>query len=167
MAVVECDRCGARNRIDERARSQKPVCGRCGAALAVPAGDLGGNGNGAPAGAAPEGRPIEKPRIVNDRTLAQTLEAAGEAVVLLDCWAPWCGPCRLIGPLMNELAAESGGRYVVAKLNVDENPETATRFQIDSIPTLLFFQRGELIDRLVGVHPKQALVALLHTYAPG
>jgi thioredoxin len=82
--------------------------------------------------------------------------------VLVDCWAPWCGPCRMIGPIMDELAAESHGRYRIAKLNVDENPQTAARFNIASIPTMLIFKDGKLVDRLTGAQPKQAIAERLH-----
>lgn len=76
---------------------------------------------------------------------------------LVDFWAPWCGPCRVVGPIMDQLAAEAGGRYRIAKLNVDENPMTASRYQIASIPTMLIFKDGAIIDRIVGAQPKQAI----------
>lgn len=82
--------------------------------------------------------------------------------VLVDFWAPWCGPCRIVGPIMDQLAAESGGRYRIAKLNVDENPMTASRYQIASIPTMLIFKDGAIIDRIIGAQPKQAIEAALN-----
>ena len=84
--------------------------------------------------------------------------------VLLDAWAPWCGPCRMVGPIMEQLAAESKGRYRIAKLNVDENPGTAAQFQIQSIPTMLIFKNGKLVDRLVGAQPKPAILARLMSH---
>ena len=81
--------------------------------------------------------------------------------ILVDCWAPWCGPCRMIAPVLDELAAEAKGRYLIAKLNVDENPQVSGRFGIRSIPTMLIFKNGELIDTLVGALPKQAIAARL------
>jgi thioredoxin len=75
-------------------------------------------------------------------------------LVLVDAWAPWCGPCRTIAPVVEELAEDMAGRVRVAKLNIDESPRTASRFRIQSIPSLLIFKGGLEVDRLVGVHPK-------------
>jgi len=73
---------------------------------------------------------------------------------LVDCWAPWCGPCRMISPLVEQLASEYAGRLKVTKLNVDENPLIASQYAIQSIPTLLLFRDGRLVDRLVGALPR-------------
>ena len=77
--------------------------------------------------------------------------------VVIDCWAPWCGPCRMVGPVIEELAHEMHGKVVFGKLNVDENPMISTRHQIMSIPTLLVFKNGNLVDRLIGAMPKEEL----------
>ncbi len=84
--------------------------------------------------------------------------------IVIDCWAPWCGPCRMVGPVIEDLAKEMQGKIVFGKLNVDENPQTSAKHQIMSIPTMLVFKNGELVDRLVGALPKDALKAKLETY---
>jgi len=81
--------------------------------------------------------------------------------VLLDCWADWCGPCHALAPTVDAIARAHAGRLVVGKLDVDANPETAGRFEVRSIPTLLLFQRGRLVDRLVGVQSRAAIEARL------
>lgn len=83
--------------------------------------------------------------------------------VLVDFWAEWCGPCRMVGPVVEELAKEYEGKAVIGKLNVDFNPGVATKFGIRNIPTLLFFKGGQLVDRQVGAAPKSALEAKLKT----
>ena len=148
MAVVTCENCGAKNRVEAGAaqKSLQAVCGRCGAKLNAGA-PTGGAGN--------------KPLTVTDASFEREVLGRGGLPVLLDCWAEWCGPCRMIAPALEELAAESQGRYVIAKLNVDENPQTSAQFGVRSIPTLLIFKRGQLVERIVGAQPKQAIAARL------
>jgi thioredoxin 2 len=148
MAIVSCLNCGAKNRVDERtAAERRPVCGRCGTVLA--------------GAAAASGAETGKPRLVTDATFAREVLEKRGVPVLLDCWAEWCGPCRMIAPVLDELAAEASGRYLIGKLNVDENPRTAAQFDIRSIPTMLIFKDGALVDRLVGAQPKEVIAARL------
>src|SRR5512132_1961609 len=114
--VIRCPACGVGNRVpcEKLARGLEPVCGRCKAPLPISA----------------------KPIAVTDASFPAEVERS-PLPVLVDAWAAWCGPCRLIAPVIDELAAEMAGRLRVAKLNVDENPVTAARFGLQSIPTLL------------------------------
>ncbi len=148
MPIISCQQCQTKNRVDLKAAAdQIAKCGKCGTPLDLSSATAGNNAG--------------KPVIVTDATFAQVLSNAGGKPVLVDAWAPWCGPCRMVGPIMEQLATEANGRYLVGKLNVDENPQTASRFQISSIPTMLIFKNGQLVDRLIGAQPKQAIAARL------
>lgn len=104
----------------------------------------------------------DKPVIVSDATIDSMTSAY--PLFILDCWAEWCGPCRMIGPIIEQLAAEMKGRAVFGKLNVDQNMQTANKYRISAIPTLMIFKDGKLIDKLVGAYPKPALTAKLQKY---
>jgi len=84
--------------------------------------------------------------------------------LVIDCWAPWCGPCRMIGPVIEELAKEMQGKIIFGKLNVDENPQTSMKYGIMSIPTMLVFKNGALVNRFVGAMPKEMLLQKLRPY---
>jgi thioredoxin 2 len=147
MQVVTCQNCGTKNRVDEaRLATNEAKCGKCGVRLEPTS--------------ARNGQESE-PLIVSDATFDREVMGILGKPVLVDCWAPWCGPCNMVGPVMDQLAIESQGRYRIAKLNVDDNPRTASRYQIASIPTMLIFKDGKLIDRLIGAQPKQTIVERL------
>jgi len=155
VPIVSCDKCGAKNRVaDEVSAKLQPKCGRCGNLLDQTARRASASGS---AGPIDPGQPI----IVTDATFQRAVLSVRDRAVLLDCWAPWCGPCRVIAPVLEQLAAEAKGRYLIAKLNVDDNPLVAGQFQIQSIPTMLIFKNGTLVDRLVGALPKQAIASRL------
>jgi thioredoxin 1 len=106
---------------------------------------------------------IDKPIVVSDRNFDQTVK--NYPLVVVDCWAAWCAPCRAIAPVIEQLARTFSGKVVFGKLNVDENPETQQRFGIQAIPTLLVMKKGQEVDRIVGALPKSQLESKINTYA--
>ena len=129
MSTLTCRSCGKKNRIRPSERGA-PHCGSCGNAL---------------------------PWLVEATDATFDVEARSAVAVLVDLWAPWCGPCRFVAPVLEQLVGDFAGRLKVVKVNVDENPATATRFQAYSIPTLVVLRDGRVVDRIVGALPKDQL----------
>jgi len=102
-----------------------------------------------------QGTALDKPVEVTDATFEDFIHR--HPLVVVDCWAAWCGPCHMVAPVVEELARDYAGKVLFGKLNVDENPEVSTRYEIVGIPTLLVFKDGELVDRIVGATPRQML----------
>lgn len=138
--IVPCLSCGTRNRIPTARMNDHPRCGKCGTPLSLNA----------------PGKPV----IVSDSTFQKEVTKS-PLPVLVDCWAPWCGPCRAVGPVMDALAKKYQGRLKVTKLNLDENPATGSRFAIASVPTLLLMKNGNLVNTLVGVLPQSQIEAAI------
>lgn len=137
--LILCPECGATNRVlAEKARQGEAVCGRCKTPLSLSV----------------------APVTVTDANFAAMVERA-PLPVLLDLWAAWCGPCRMIAPMIEQLAQDLAGRVHVAKLNIDENPMTAARYNVQSIPTLLVLRGGREVDRIIGALPKAEIVRRL------
>lgn len=133
---IRCKSCGAVNRIpvEKLREGLQPVCGRCKDRL-----------------------PVGEPVTVTDATFGEEVEQSA-LPVLVDMWAEWCGPCRMIAPALDQLAAEYAGRLRIAKLNVDENPATSRRFEVQSIPLLVIIKDGREVDRIIGAVPKGEIV---------
>lgn len=138
--ILKCPVCGADNRVPEEKLGSglTPVCGKCKNPLPL----------------------SRKPLTITDTNFAAEVEQS-VLPVLLDVWAPWCGPCQVIAPVVDQIANEMTGRLRVGKLNVDDNPITARRFKISGIPCLLILKSGREVDRLVGVQPKSEILRRL------
>jgi len=144
--LVRCPSCGSTNRVaDEKMKSgMAPVCARCRTPL------IGSPGSG-------------HPITITDSNFASEVQKSS-IPVLLDFWAGWCGPCRMIAPIVEELAGELDGKVKVGKLDVDDNQVTASQFGVRSIPTLLVFNGGREVGRIVGVQSKASILSKLKPF---
>lgn len=95
---------------------------------------------------------------VNDQTFAEEVESNEAGTVLVDFWAPWCGPCKMLSPILDEVDAEIGDKIKISKMNVDENPEVPGRFGVLSIPTMILFKDGKPVNKIVGLQSKEQLI---------
>ncbi len=135
--ILNCPKCGAKNRVPQAKINDRPVCGKCKYPLS---------------GSISSGVPLD----ITDNSFDNEV-LAFNGPVLVDCWAPWCGPCRMLSPVIEQIAKDYRGKLKVVKLNTDENPKIAMKYNIQGIPTMLFFNRGEQKDRVTGALPRQEI----------
>jgi thioredoxin 2 len=135
--IIRCLSCETKNRMPENRLNQRPLCGKCGVPLVIRGGDL---------------HPIE---ITDETFFREVLSYSGS--VLMDCFAPWCAPCRTLEPILEELASKYAGGVKFVKMNVDDNPLTASKYNTRNIPTMLLFKNGTLVNRLVGTLSKEEI----------
>ncbi|MBI2448173.1 thioredoxin [Candidatus Microgenomates bacterium] len=100
---------------------------------------------------------MPNPLILDDYSFDKEILSSGK-VALIDFWAPWCGPCKILGPVIEEIAKDMEDKIIVGKVNVDENPIVAGRYKIMSIPAMLIFKEGKIVDNIIGAQPKDNIV---------
>ncbi len=138
MSIVACPQCGKKNRVQDIEHG-RPKCGHCQSNL---------------------------PWVVNADDVSFTSATDTRLLTLVDLWAPWCGPCRLVAPVLEQLASAYAGRLKVVKVNVDESPQLASKFQATSIPTLLLLHEGNVLDTVVGAQPEHVLRQRIDSLLP-
>lgn len=138
--ILACLNCNGKNRIPVVRLDESPKCAKCGYFLPV--------------------ENLSLPVCVTDNSFF-TEVLSSPIPVLVDCWAPWCGPCKSIGPIIDSLAVQFRARVKIAKLNLDENPTTGSAYSITSVPTFLLIKNGKVVDKLVGAIPKEQMVAAI------
>lgn len=143
--ILRCNKCGTRNRVPRERLADKPICGKCRAVLPTA---------------------VTGPVMVTDATFNEEIMTF-PGPVMVDCWAPWCGPCKQMAPVLNQLAAKYAGVVKIAKLNVDQNPLVSSRFNVLSVPTLLFFNGGRLVNTVPGAPPQPEIERHLNTLSGG
>jgi thioredoxin len=138
QAIVRCRNCGGKNRVILDRINSLPRCGKCKEHLTIPDSAVSITGSQ-----------------FKDEVIDETIPT------VVDFWAPWCGPCSMVNPILDEIARGYPGRIKVVKVNSDENPELSTQFGIQGIPTIILFREGREIDRLVGAAPKENIMQFL------
>ncbi len=136
-SVAVCPQCGAHNRLKSPSPDQTPICGKCKSSL---------------------------PWIITGTDIGFRRELETSTPVLVDFWADWCAPCRMTTPVLEDLARDKAGQIKVVKINVDQNPSTAERFNVQSIPTLILFKNGQAVETMVGAMSKSMLIERLNPH---
>jgi len=139
--IIRCRDCGAKNKVILEKINSFPRCGKCKAQLSIPCKPINVDENA-----------------FQEEVLQETIPTA------VDFWAPWCGPCKMITPVLEEIAKKYPGRIKVVKINSDENPSLSSRYNIQGIPTIILFLDGKEVDRLVGAAPREHIMQFLHLH---
>jgi thioredoxin 2 len=138
--IITCQHCGAKNRVSS-AKLEQAICGKCKSKIEI----------------------HSSPMIITDGSFGDEV-GKSKMPVLLDFWATWCPPCKMIAPIIDALAKEMAGKAKIGKLDVDQNPVTAGKFRVQSIPTLIIFKDGKEVDRIVGAQSKEMMMRKLQMF---